>query len=1018
MCVAVLALTACTVFAPIPARALDPHRALTQALLRKWQFQQGLPQPTIHKILQTSDGYIWLGTPAGLYRFDGIRFAAAPEEGDLSLKNVWVQDLCEDRSHGLWIATNDAGLIRLQDGTAVSYGLAEGLPSLNVRSLLLANNGDLWIGTDNGQARCVADKLLEKQHGQNEHGQLIFDRVGQDAGAIDVYALCEAPDGTIWAGGRGNRLGVWNGSVLSSRTLTSLADRGSVRALLTAPDGIVWVGTTAGLVQVKTNEKNGEERRITRADGLPDDSIDCLVGSRDGSIWVGTKEGISRLQGEEIESFRTRDGLSQSTVFTICEDHEGSIWVGTKHGLNQFVDRRTVPITMSEGLPSNDTGAVLQDQSGAVWVGTLGKGLARYDGKRCVLAVDAVQGLLSNTILSLADGGADDVWIGTDQGLCRLRNGKIEERFTVENGLPSNIVSCLCRVRDGALWAGTSAGLAEFKSGRFVQPEGAAETLHLPVLAMVDCGKEGLVAATEGGGLFRCIDRELRPDAKAGQLLAEVNAFYKDHENLLWMGTRGSGMALLDGERITRFTAKDGLYDDEVYGIVADDEDRLWMACSRGIFFVNRAEFRKFAAGEFTKLTSTPFSPTDAQRTIACQSGVEPAVWKMQDGRIWFSTDHGVIVVNPGQMRRNLHPPPVRVEEVQVNGQEVNPDRIPELPPGRTNLYFRYTALSFASPSRITFRHQLEGFDKGWVEAGARREAFYTNLPAGSYRFRVSAANLDGPWHEAGHIVELTLDPYFYQRGWFLPLVAGSIALAGWIAFRLRVLQVKARLNAVLAERSRIARELHDTLIQGFSGVTMQMQALAARLHLSPERKTLDEIIQDAGYCLREARLSVGGLRSAPGKTTGLADAVGRAARQLTETRDVALSLRLDESPLPIPDDVEYNLLRIVQEAITNAVKHSGARTIEVSMNCTPQRLCLTVHDDGVGFVVVDREHAAPGHYGLIGMRERASQINAELQLNSQPGHGTTVCLELAQAAANGALSSPVAVPLDANNAQ
>jgi signal transduction histidine kinase len=354
---------------------------------------------------------------------------------------------------------------------------------------------------------------------------------------------------------------------------------------------------------------------------------------------------------------------------------------------------------------------------------------------------------------------------------------------------------------------------------------------------------------------------------------------------------------------------------------------------------------------------------------------------------------------------------------VQVNGQEVNPDRIPELPPGRTNLYFRYTALSFASPSRITFRHQLEGFDKSWVEAGARREAFYTNLPAGSYRFRVSAANLDGPWSEAGHVVQLTLDPYFYQRRWFLPLVAGIMALAGWIAFRLRVLQVKARLNAVLAERSRIARELHDTLIQGFSGVTMQMQALAARLHLSPERRSLDEIIQDAGHCLREARLSVAGLRSAPGKTTGLADAIGRAARQLTETRDVSLLLRLEERPLPILVDVEYNLLRIAQEAITNAVKHSGARTLEVSLDCTPQRLRLTVHDDGIGFVVLGREHTTPGHYGLIGMRERASQINADLQLNSQPGEGTTVCLELALGDANGALRSPVPAPLDANNA-
>lgn len=1001
-----------------PAWALDPHRALTQALLRKWQFQQGLPQPTIFKIQQTSDGYLWLGTPAGLYRFDGIRFSAAPEVGNSSLKSLWIQDLCEDRNHGLWIAANEAGLVRIKDGKAVSYGLLEGLPSTNVRCLLMARSGDLWVGTDNGAARCVVDKLVADNASRDTSDRSPFVRVDLGTGSNDVYALCETLEGTIWWGGDGDRLGVWDGAAHSSRTLTSLPARGSVRALLSDPDGSVWVGSTAGLVHISGSGESIQEKRITRVDGLPDDSIDCLTRSRDGSLWVGTKDGICRLQGKDFEVFRTRDGLSQSTVFTICEDHEGSIWVGTKHGLNQFVDRRILPITMSEGLPSNDTGAVLQDQAGAVWVGTLGKGLARYDGRRCVLAVDAAHGLLSDTILSLADGGSGDLWIGTDRGLCRLRDGQIEERFSTENGLPSNVVACLCRDDRGVLWAGTSAGLAELSEGRFVQPQGDGETLRSSVLALVDCGKHGLVAATEGGGLLRCVNRQLRPDGKAGELPNDVNAFYKDQDGLLWMGTRGSGMALLTGEKLSHFTVKDGLFDDEVFGIVADNEDRLWMACSRGIFFVSRAEFLKFAAGEIARLTSTPFSPTDAQRTIACQAGVEPAVWKMQDGQIWFSTDHGVLVVDPANMRRVLPPPPVQVEEVQVNGQEVNPGQIPEIPPGRTNLYFRYAALSFASPSRITFRHRLEGFDKSWIEAGARREAFYTNLPPGSYRFRVSAANLDGPWNEAAHTVEFTLDPSVYQRRWFLPLVAGMLLISGWIALRLRVLQVKARLNAVLAERSRIARELHDTLIQGFSGVTMQMQALAARLRLSPERKTLDEIIQDAGHCLREARLSVGGLRSAPGNTTGLADAVGRAARQLTETRDVRLSLRLEECPLPIPVDVEYNLLRIVQEAITNAVRHSGARTIEVAMDCTPQNVRLMVQDDGVGFVVLGRDQSAPGHYGLIGMRERASQINAILQLDSQPGLGTTVRLDLGLSASNAVPLSAATVTFDDSKAE
>ena len=460
-----------------------------------------------------------------------------------------------------------------------------------------------------------------------------------------------------------------------------------------------------------------------------------------------------------------------------------------------------------------------------------------------------------------------------------------------------------------------------------------------------------------------------------------------------------SGLTVMEGEKTFRFTVKDGLYDDEVSGIVADNEGRLWMACSRGIFFVNRAELLDLRAGEIARLTSTPFSPMDALRTIECQDGVQPVVCKTRDGRIWFSTNHGVIIIDPAHMRRVLPPPNVVVEEAQVNGQDVRPGHISPLPPGLTNFYFRYTALSFATPTRIAFRHMLEGFDKDWVAAGSRREAFYTNVPPGKYTFRVSAANPDGPWSEAAHPLAFTLEPHFYQTRWFIPLMLAAVAAAAWVASRLRVLQVKARLNAVLAERSRIARELHDTLIQGFSGVTMQMQGLAARLRPSSERSALEDIIQDAGHCLREARRSVGGLRGPTGNLTGeateLAAAVALAARQLTETCDVRLSLQLAPSPENFPVDVEYKVLRIAQEAITNAIKHSGARMIEVTMNSTPEKLCLVVRDDGAGFSLGSRATALPGHYALIGMRERASQIRADLQLDSKLGQGTTVRLEL-----------------------
>jgi signal transduction histidine kinase/ligand-binding sensor domain-containing protein len=976
------------------ADALDANRTLTQCLHRIWQVQQGLPRATIFSIRQTQDGYLWVGTQTGLMRFDGVHFKSIQESGGVSLENIWIHDMCEDHEHQLWIATEGAGLIRIGPGSTIQFRRADGLPSENVRGLICDRQGNVWAGTDAGLAMFAEGKFTT-------YGTV------DGMASSDVQALCEAQDGSIWAGGSGNELSVRSGGKFSSRRLAPLGTYGAVDALLCTRDGAMWAGTSRGLIRLK----DGQEKRFTTVEGLADDQVLCLAEGREGSVWVGTKDGFSRIEPDEIESFRSRDGLSQSTVHTLCEDHEGSLWVGTKHGLNQFLDRRTIPFTVSEGLPSNETGPVLQDDAGNLWVGTLGSGLARFDGRR-FSALTTKDGLCSNTIYSLAGGthaagenkpgedrkpgeGRDaELWIGTDRGLCRMRGGRVDKTYTKEQGLPSDTIRCLCRDRRGNLWAGTSAGLAELRGDRFAQPEGDAHALRLPIVALVDHGG-AIFAAAEDGALYRSQNGQFASYVCRGAPCRDVDAFHEDADGLLWMGTHGGGLRLLDGDHASAYSLKDGLYDDDIFGLVADGEDRLWMACSKGIFFVTRSELRDFTAGKVKTLASTTFSPTDAQRTVECKDGVQPGVWIMRDGRVWFSTIRGLIVVDPAHFKRSLPPAPVVIEEVIVNGRNELPQQVAHLPPGASNLEFRYTALSLLIPTRTTFRYKLDGFDRDWVEAGTRREAFYTNLPPGSYQFRVAARNVNGNYNEAVHPVAFTLTPRFYQTVWFLPACLGAIALAVWFAYRMRVRGIKEKLHVVVAERSRIARELHDTLMQGFSGVTMEMQALSARLPASEERRTLEEIIRDAGVCLREARRSVAGLRSPQGEVSGLSTAIEQAMRQLTETRDVRLNLRLATVPFGLPPDVEYNLLRIAQEAVANAVKHSGGRTIDVDLDCAGGKLRLEIRDDGVGYVAPDGNPAQPGHYGLIGMRERANQIGADFHLTSEPGRGTTVCVTL-----------------------
>jgi signal transduction histidine kinase/ligand-binding sensor domain-containing protein len=963
--------------APLAASGVDPGRSLTQALHRIWQVPQGLPQATIHSIRQTQDGYLWLGTQTGLVRFDGIRFTSIGEASGLSWPKVWIRDLVEDAEHHLWLATDGNGLIRLGDGAAKQFTIADGLPSDSINSLFYDADKTLWVCTNRGLARQAGEKFT------------VY-RTEQGLASDDVRAVCRGKDQTLWAAGAGGQLSVWNGSGFSARRLSSAGAQAGVQDLLCSRDGTLWVGTTAGLVRIR----DGVEKRFGIEDGLADNFVYCLAEGADQTIWVGTKDGFSRLRNGEIESFRAKDGLSQSTVYTLFEDREGSLWVGTKHGLNQFLDRRTVPFTASEGLASNNTGPVIQDRAGNIWVGTLDAGLCRFDGRRfSVLGTD--QGLASDAIRALADDGDGGIWVGTDRGLNHLREGRVDQT------LAGGDVRCIVRDAQGTLWVGTAVGASALRGGKLVAMEVGDGAQRAPVAAMIGRRDGSIFLATEDGQLDHYVDGKLVTIPGVGAAHSKVDAFFEDRDGLLWIGSVGEGLWLVDGSKTFHYTMRDGLFDDDIYGIVADDQDRLGMACSKGIFFVNRADLTALAAGRMKTFVSTPFSPTDALRTIECKSGVQPAAWRMNDGRLWFSTIRGVIVVDPTRLQRSPPPTPVIIEETIVNGKSERADQIERLPPGRKNLEFRYTGLSFLAPGRITFRHKLEGFDRDWVEADSRREAFYTNLPPGPYRFRVVAVNVDGSSSEAANSVVFVLAPHFYQRVWFWPMCAAALALLGWRAYRVRVRRIRERLDAILAERSRIARELHDTLLQGFSGVTMEMQALSARLpETSAERATLEEIIRDAAASMTEARRSVAGLRgggggAAAGTQSGLASAIEQAARQMTETRDVRLKLALEPNAAHLPPDVEYNLLRIASEAVSNSVRHSGARTIEVALRCTDRRLHLKIKDDGCGFSIANGNGENESHYGLIGMRERAGQIGARFDLQSRPGSGTTVSVEL-----------------------
>ena len=962
-----------TIAFAFPVRALDPVKTLNQYAHRIWGQEEGLFQPTIYSILQTSDGFLWLGTQDSLIRFDGMRFREFDSPDASAFRHSLIHALLEDQAGNLWVGTLGAGVAKIApDGAITRYTARQGLPSDSVFCLASDPGGEVWICTNQGLARF-------------QDGRFRVFTTADGLPTNGMRATCEAGDGTRWVAGLDFGLSRWNGSRFVTYSDSRVAPRDNITALDCARDGSVWVGSASGLTQIR----GASSRTFTSANGLPDDAVSALAESPDGSIWIGTNDGISRYRNGEFSVYRTRDGLSHSLVLSLYIDREGSLWAGTKDGLDQFTDGKVTPYTTEDGMPSNDAGPVLEDSSNRLWIGTLGNGLASFDG-HSFHRLTTRDGLASNTVLSLELAPQGDLWVGTSKGLNRLRNGKVTGAFTERDGLSGPAVRALFVDLQGTLWAGTNKGLNRFEGRRFVRADMDGATRGKQVIALSGSHAARLFVSTDPPDLYYIAANS--SGHYPLDVIHSVDCYYLDHvHHAAWMGTLGSGLLRWENGKLIHVRVKDGLYDNRIYGILRDDQANFWMASSKGIFRVSQKELERFADGKIRSITSIPFST--GQLRFECQSGVQPAACRTRDGRLWFSTTSGLVVVDPNHLVNDRIRPPVEVTSILVNGQRAATGGKLELKPFEKNVEIRYAGLSFVSPEKVTFRYMLDGYDKAWTDAGTRREAFFTNLPPGSFRFKVMARNADGIWSNQAAVLAFTIEPRLYQHPWFFPAVALALALAGVAAYRVRIRQLNQRFNLVLAERTRIARELHDTLLQGLSGVTMQLQALWTRLPLSKEKQFLGEIIKDAGRCSTEARQSLWGLRSAGATSMEFCGKLETLARQAVDGRAVSLVFGADPVSLTSMPETEYQLLRIAQEGISNALAHSSAQTLTVRLEVHEGTLQLCIQDDGVGFATAVA--GGFGHYGLTGMRERAAEIGAKLSIVSSRSTGTCIRVDL-----------------------
>ena len=960
--------------------ALDPSRPPNRYGHDVWLASDGLPQEFVQAVTQTRDGYLWIGSLGGLFRFDGVRFTVFDPGNTPGLKDARILALSQGRDGALWIGTAAGGVARLEHGVIRPFQPPS--PSSDrslkyVRSLHEAADGSLWVGTSGGGLR------------RFRGGQRVADEEPVSPGHT-VTAILQDRRGNLWFGTT-EGLAMLQGSKLVRYDAGAALPHPFVYSIFEDRAGTIWVGTRGGLTRIK----DGAVTNFTRKNGFPADAARIIREDRHGNLWIGTLgQGLLRMSGESFVPFTSRDGLSNDHVTCLHEDREGSLWVGTQRGLNRLKDVPFTSYTMRDGLSHDAVNSLLRTRDDSVWVGTDGGGLDRIKQGR-IRVFTARDGLGSDYIGPLFEDGGGRLWAGGDGYVSRIEKERITTFRTDVEG-EGRFVSVLGEDSRGRLLVGIGdRPLLWFDNGRFLPYEGAADRGQYRFSVTRDRKGALWFGTVEGLGRFQDGHYTLYTE-KDGLPDDTVHSVYEDAQGALWIATIGGLCRLRDG-RLTSFAGPGVLGGGVVSQVLEDDAGFLWMNGRRGIVRVRKQDLESHSGAPPSSVPFTVYGVADGMESSDYNPAyIQPAAARTADGRLWFATTKGVAVIDPHRLETNALPPPVVIERVLSDDDPAPLEKGARVAPGHEKFEFHYTALSFLSPEKVLFRYILEGFDQAWTAAHDRRAAYYTNLPPGHYRFRVTAANNDGVWNEDGASFEFDLLPRFHQTRSFQALVLAALLLAAWSVHRLRLARMEARFATVMAERNRMARELHDSLAQGLAGIALHAGAVGREVPPPGEmaRRHLDAIGRLVASSLAEARGSVWDLQPESLRDGDLPAALQSMVQELTRDTPVQAAFEVRGTPRRLGRQAERNVFRIGQEALTNALKHAGSGRVEMVLSFAPDRIELRVRDHGRGFDPDPPAGRAHDGFGLTSMRERAEQIGGRLTFTSRPGDGIEVVLE------------------------
>jgi signal transduction histidine kinase/ligand-binding sensor domain-containing protein len=979
-------------------------QSLTQYVHKTWTFNGGLPGTAIRAIVQTSDGFLWLGTDGGLARFDGLNFRVFDRTNTPAMTSEDIHSLATGSDGSLWIGTQE-GLLRLKDGIFTRYTEKDGLGGNNIAALRMDRNGTLSVHVfvsaglprfsqwNNGKFVAGDQRagLLASLSGQCFGQSMLQDRSG------DTWRVTFPVRGlSVTRNGKETRYTVRNG--LSSN---------NVNLLFEDQRGTIWIRTDKAVNRFV----NGKIVQYRLRPGELEPDVTCVQEDKRGDLWFQTRDdGIFRWNRQGVSHFGMKEGLSSESVRLIFDDRDGNHWIITSKGLDLLQEGFFISYGRAEGITDESSLNLMEARDGSIWVGTRsgklyrlsGDGITEYLGLTSSPLVNRPgEGYINRAILSIYQTRDEQIWVSSVAGLKVFKKGKLSSLPGVTESI-YGVVETMYEDPQGVFWVGTDHGLVRFKNGKYINysTEPGAAINAVSVIAGSTDG--GLWIGTAGGGLRHFKEGAFHDYTMTDGLSSNlITSLFESTDGTLWIGTPRGLNSFKDGSFSKYATDARHALQNHICAIVEDQDRHLWISSAKEIIRVSAQELEDFAAGKGPSWSYATYGIEDGIRGT-CRQGTQPVGMTDHLGNLWFATNSGVVRVDPLSVSRGMTPLHIFLDNVSADLIPIDPIRGGSVPPGKNDLEFHYGVVSFRNPNKIQFRFRLLGFNQSWTEANTRRSAYYTNLTPGRYQFQVQVRNMDGTWNETGASIEINLRPEFYQTLWFLIfcLLTLILSLAGLYVIRKRQLatQMQQRLEERLADRTRIAQELHDTFLQDIVGLVFNIELASNDLALRPDdaKGRLQGVLHQLRQTVAAGRRALTDLRSPNISYGDLANALQRLSEQLRSETGPKLKMRVEGSVNWLPPLIGDEVFQISREALFNAIRHAGARTIDITLSCTERELTLRIADDGCGIESEILHRGRSGHFGLQGMKERAERIGAQFCCRSLQGVGTEIVLSVA----------------------